>query len=50
MEKTRWAMVGTGLMLRLIGRDFAMTENVDMRVIVSRTKERAAEAASEYGF
>jgi predicted dehydrogenase len=50
MEKTRWAMVGTGLMLRLIGNDFARTENVDMRVIVSRTKERAAEAASEYGF
>jgi predicted dehydrogenase len=50
VDKTRWAMVGTGLMLRLIGRDFALTENVDMRVIVSRTKERAAEAASEYGF
>jgi predicted dehydrogenase len=50
VEKTRWAMVGTGLMLRLIGRDFALTDNVDMRVIVSRTKERAAEAAAEYGF
>jgi predicted dehydrogenase len=50
MEKTRWAMVGTGLMLRLIGRDFSLTENVDMRVIVSRTKERAAEMAEHYGF
>ncbi len=49
MQQTRWAMVGTGLMLRLIGRDFALTENVDMRVIVSRTKERADAAAAEYG-
>ena len=38
MQTTRWAMVGTGLMLDLIGRDFAMTENVDLRVIVSRTR------------
>ncbi len=37
-------------MLRLIGRDFALTENVDMRVIVSRTMDRAAEAAAEYNF
>ena len=43
-------MVGTGLMLELIGRDFARTENVDMRVIVSRTQERADAAAAEYGF
>ena len=50
MERTRWAMVGTGLMLRLIGHDFGRTENVDARVIVSRTKERADEAAAEYGF
>ncbi len=50
MEKTRWAMVGTGLMLRLIGRDFALTENVDMRVIVSRSKARAEEAQNEFGF
>ena len=50
MERTRWAMVGTGLMLRLIGHDFALTENVDARVIVSRTKDRAAAAAAEYGF
>ncbi len=49
METTRWAMVGTGLMLRLIGKDFALTENVDLRVIVSRTKERAEEAAKEFG-
>jgi predicted dehydrogenase len=49
VQQTRWAMVGTGLMLRLIGRDFALTENVDLRVIVSRTKERAAEAAVEFG-
>lgn len=50
MQQTRWAMVGTGLMLKLIGRDFALTENVDMRVIVSRTQERADAAAAEYGF
>jgi predicted dehydrogenase len=50
MENTRWAMVGTGLMLRLIGADFAKTENVDMRVIISRTPERAAQAAAEHGF
>ena len=50
METTRWAMVGTGLMLELIGRDFALTENVDMRVIVSRTQQRATEAAEQYGF
>ncbi len=48
MEKTRWAMVGTGLMLRLIGRDFALTENVDLRILVSRTKERGAEMAAEF--
>jgi predicted dehydrogenase len=50
VESTRWAMVGTGLMLRLIGRDFGLTENVDMRAIVSRTKDRAAAAAAEYNF
>lgn len=50
MHKTRWAMVGTGLMLKLIGHDFAKTENVDLQVIVSRTQERADEAAADYGF
>ncbi|MHB0929409.1 MAG: Gfo/Idh/MocA family protein [Candidatus Nanopelagicales bacterium] len=50
MARTRWAMVGTGLMLELIGHDFARTENVDMRVIVSRTQERADAAAALYGF
>ncbi len=49
MERTRWAMVGTGLMLQLIGHDFARTENADLRVIVSRTQARADEAAAEYG-
>jgi predicted dehydrogenase len=43
-------MVGTGLMLQLIGRDLALTENVDARVIVSRTQQRADEAAAEFGF
>jgi predicted dehydrogenase len=43
-------MVGTGLMLELIGRDLGLTETVDPRVIVSRTQERADEAAREYGF
>lgn len=46
---TRWAMVGTGGMLRLIGRDFARTENAELRVIVSRSRERAEAAAVEYG-
>jgi predicted dehydrogenase len=50
MQTTRWAMVGTGLMLELIGRDFALTENADMQVIVSRTQERADAIAAEYGF
>ena len=49
MQQTRWAMVGTGLMLKLIGHDFAKTENVDLKVIVSRTQERANEVAAEYG-
>lgn len=49
MQQTRWAMVGTGLMLQLIGHDFAKTENVDLKVIVSRTQERADAAAAEYG-
>lgn len=50
MAQTRWAMVGTGLMLQLIGHDLGLTENVDARVIVSRTQERADAAAREYGF
>lgn len=50
MSRTRWAMVGTGLMLDLIGRDFALTENVELRVIVSRTQARADEAAATFGF
>jgi predicted dehydrogenase len=43
-------MVGTGFMLELIGRDLGLTENVDPRVIVSRTQTRADEAAQMYGF
>ena len=50
MQQTRWAMVGTGLMLKLIGKDLGLTENIDARVIVSRTQERADAAAAEYGF
>lgn len=50
MAGTRWAMVGTGLMLDLIGRDFALTENVELKVIVSRTQARADEAAQKFGF
>jgi predicted dehydrogenase len=42
-------MVGTGLMLELIGRDFALVEDVTLRVIVSRTAERARKAAAEFG-
>lgn len=43
-------MVGTGLMLQLIGNDLGLTENVEPQVIVSRTQARADEAAREYGF
>jgi predicted dehydrogenase len=43
-------MVGTGLMLELIGRDLGLTESVEPRVIVSRTQARADQAALEYGF
>lgn len=50
MQQTRWAMVGTGLMLKLIGEDFALTGNVDMRVLVSRDAARGAELAATYGF
>jgi predicted dehydrogenase len=50
MHKTRWAMVGTGLMLELIGRDLARTENLEASVLVSRSQERAEAAAKEYGF
>jgi predicted dehydrogenase len=46
---TRWAMVGTGFMLKLIAPDLARTENVRLQVIVSRTPERAALAAAEHG-
>lgn len=49
MQQTRWAMVGTGLMLKLIGNDFRQTENVDLKVIVSRSQETADAAAAEYG-
>jgi predicted dehydrogenase len=50
MTTTRWAMVGTGLMLELIGRDFALVDNVTMQVLVSRTDERAREAQAKFGF
>jgi predicted dehydrogenase len=50
MQTTRWAMVGTGFMLQLIGHDFARTGNVALQVIVSRTAERATSAAREFGF
>ena len=49
MQPTRWAMVGTGLMLDLIGRDVALTENAELRVIVSRTQARAEAAAQKFG-
>ena len=46
---TRWAVVGTGFMLRLIARDFHLTEGVQLQVVVSRTAERASAAAAEHG-
>ncbi len=49
MTTTRWAMVGTGLMLDLIGNDFSLVDNVDLQVLVSRTLERGQEAAARFG-
>ena len=46
---TRWAMVGTGFMLQLIARDFGLSEGVQLQVIVSRSEERARQAAAEHG-
>ena len=46
---TRWAMVGTGYMLQLISRDFALAEGVQLQVIVSRSEARARQAAAEHG-
>lgn len=37
-------------MLQLIGRDLGLTENVEPRLIVSRTQQRADQAAREFGF
>ena len=36
-------------MLDLIGRDFALVDEVDLRVIVSRTQERADASAARFG-
>lgn len=36
-------------MLDLIGRDFALVDEVDLRVIVSRTRERADASAARFG-
>jgi predicted dehydrogenase len=46
---TRWAMVGTGFMLQLIARDFGLAEGVQLQVLVSRSEERARQAAQEHG-
>ena len=46
---TRWAMVGTGLMLQLIADDFGRADGVQLQVIVSRSEERARRAAAEHG-
>ena len=48
-DRVRWAMVGTGLMSELITKDFQLTENADLKVIVSRTQQRAREAAQHFG-
>jgi predicted dehydrogenase len=50
MKRTRWAMVGTGLMPKLIGGDLGITENIEARVIVSRSRQKAEAAAREHGF
>lgn len=46
---TRWAVVGAGFMLQLIARDFALTENVRLQVVVSRDRDRAVSAAAAHG-
>ena len=46
---TRWAMIGTGGMASVIARDFALTENVDLTTIVSRTVEKGQTFADEWG-
>jgi predicted dehydrogenase len=48
-EVTRWAVVGAGFMLRLIARDFALTENVRLQVVVARDPDRAVAAAAAHG-
>ena len=44
------AMIGTGMMLELIAKDLELTENIHLKVLFSRDKERGVQAASKYGF
>lgn len=43
-------VLGTGLIVRCIAPTFQQLENVECYAIASRTKERAEEAAEEFGF
>ncbi len=46
---TRWAMIGTGAMAVNIVRDFQLTENVELTTVVSRSPEKGAKFAAEWG-
>jgi len=46
---TRWAMIGTGAMAVNIVRDFQLTENVELTTVVSRSLEKGAQFAAEWG-
>lgn len=47
-EVTRWAMIGTGGMASVIGRDFQLTENVTLTTIASRTLEKGQAFADRW--
>jgi predicted dehydrogenase len=46
---TRWALIGTGGMALNIIEDFHLTENVVLTTVVSRSPEKAAAFAAEWG-
>ena len=46
---TRWALIGTGGMALNIIRDFGLAENVELTTVVSRSPEKGAAFAAEWG-
>ena len=50
MNKIKLAMVGTGRMLDLIGADLHLVEDLIPQVVVSRSAEKAALAATKFNF